>query len=1413
MITEKGSFGKSIFLIAFLTLLLSFDSVVSAVVMSNPKDRIQRGSRYVPGQVLVKFREGVDPQLITAQAQIAPKNIQRIHSIKPLTARFIKNYKAMRSPSGIFPFSGKSYKDIDAIPDDEIFREAYKSAPETEKSLYRSYKIDLPEGMTVEEAVSKLKNNPDVEYAEPNGIVKLQSTPLPNLPYIPNDRYLKIGANYRQGSWGQPYPDLWGFKSIQAIEAWNVFDTNHNGVFDAGEKQPGEDIVVAVIDSGVDYNHPDIASNMWHDANGHCGYDFVNNDDDPMDDNGHGTHVAGIIAAVGNNSIGVIGVAPKARIMAIKGINNYGDSYISNLADCVIYAADNGAEVLNCSWAYNNDSQTIKDAFSYAYAKGSVCVAAAGNFNSNVMGFSPANIDTVIAVAAVDQADRKCYFSNYGSKIIAAPGGGSGDAESDDVDNILSTIPDTLGNPNAKVSNGYYRWSGTSMACPYVAGIAALILSMDPTLTNDEVGQKIKATADDIGIPGKDDYYGYGRANAYKAVNVDIGISSPADNSFIHGTSVTIKGLANMAEGFQAYELWYAPIGDPDNAIQIPNAPDPQNRILGIWDITNCPDGKYLVTVKVINTSGKIYASSITVTVDNINDPPVFKNLDNKAMAINRINQFRVETVDPDDPATPQAPVLYSAQNLPSGAQFDPSTQIFTWQPGGADKGVYEVTFTASDGENTGSRTISLITVVIEETQITTDTGIQRMPHIYGDRIVWTDWRNAGSDIYMRNLTTGQETRVTTDSNLKWGASVYGNWIVWVSEVTGQNEAIYRYNIQSGNKYPVTANYHNHYDRQEKPAIYGNKIIWGENHIYMYDMTTGRTTTVVSNGRSQNTPVIHCGKIAYLNKDVNEQGDIYVCNLTAGSLYQITNNPAAKYDPDIYDDRIVWTDYRNAVNDSQNADIYAYNLTTGQESRITTETAHDRQTPKIYGDKIVWAEHRQATDQNTTICIHDLSTGCEGRITDSSIYDSLMIWAEPDIYENMIAWTDNRNGNHDIYMARFYFAPQITSITPTTVFPGDALTITGNNLGYHQDANSNVLFPGGINTAITSWSNNQIVCVIPDNIIPGPVYVETMGGLSNSIDINIPAPLNWHPNAPNTSNRAAYVQGVAHSGTRSLKLINSVNGQSCWYGDTITFYAPYPKTLNLSGWAKGQNISSGSLAAIDYCVVFEDNTYIWYYPNSAFPAGSYNWKNKSETKTFAKGVKSVTPYLLLYNGTGTVWYDDISISTTGNIILNSDVEQGTTQPNNWTYSGNGAWVTDASNSPTHSLKMINSYFATGYWMGANIVLNSPYPDTFTFGGYSKALNVNTGVGLYALEFFIKFEDNSTGWFFPPEIRFSAGTHNWQKKETSMIFGKKVKEIQPYCYLYDAKGTVWFDDIYAVVTSPNLVLNPGIEQSS
>ncbi|MHC4675157.1 MAG: S8 family serine peptidase [Planctomycetota bacterium] len=314
-------------------------------------------------------------------------------------------------------------------------------------------------------------NDVDVEYAELNYIISIDSEP--NDPLYP--------IQWALNNTGQMYPESGDYNpppgtmdsDIDAPEAWDVYTGSSA-------------IVVAVIDTGVDYTHRDLQGNMWTDPDGYYGYDFINGDSDPMDDNGHGTHCAGTIAAEGNNNLDIAGVCWDARIMALKSFGAGGSAPTSALVSAFYYAVENGADAMSNSWGGGAYSKTMEQAIAYAHSQGVIIVASAGNDNSTAIQY-PAYYDHVIAVAATDSNDDKASFSNYGDWVdIAAPG----------VD-ILSLRAD--GTSMGTTYDDYTTIaSGTSMACPHVAGAAALLLSIHPKIQVDELEQYLLESTDSI---------------------------------------------------------------------------------------------------------------------------------------------------------------------------------------------------------------------------------------------------------------------------------------------------------------------------------------------------------------------------------------------------------------------------------------------------------------------------------------------------------------------------------------------------------------------------------------------------------------------------------------------------------------------------------------------------------------------------------------------------------------------------------------------------------------------------------------------------------------------------------------------------------------------------------------------------
>jgi thermitase len=310
-----------------------------------------------------------------------------------------------------------------------------------------------------------------------------QRAAVAGFEYLERNYYVKSAFAPNDPLW----PSQWAPRTVRADLAWDI---------EVGEKS----VIVAVVDSGIDYHHVDLAGNYLA-----LGYDWVNDDNDPMDDNGHGTHVAGIIGAVTNNGIGVAGLA-QVTIMAEKVLNAAGSGTIVDVADGVIDAANKGARIINNSYGTYAFSMTVRNAFDYAWHRGVLSFAAAGNDNTHEPFYPAALGEFVVSVAGTDQSDSRWTSSNYGDWIeLSAP-----------AVSIYSTLP----------GNVYDEMTGTSMASPIVSGAAALVLSRCQMMSAEQVRWRLRESAVDLGAAGRDPYYGYGRVDSFSALNMPCGTPS-----------------------------------------------------------------------------------------------------------------------------------------------------------------------------------------------------------------------------------------------------------------------------------------------------------------------------------------------------------------------------------------------------------------------------------------------------------------------------------------------------------------------------------------------------------------------------------------------------------------------------------------------------------------------------------------------------------------------------------------------------------------------------------------------------------------------------------------------------------------------------------------------------------------------
>ena len=562
---------------------------------------------YAPGRLIVKLDAGLAP---TARAAVRGSGglaaalgvpqldaLLRRDGMRTVRAPFAARMQRASGLAGRFPR-----------------RAARAGAGAAPPGLERVFIVELSPTLDMEQVAAEYARLPGVEYAEPDRIMEAV--------FVPNDPFMTSS-----GSWGQTYPDLWGLLAIDAPSAWDV--------------TRGAGVVVAITDTGIDMAQPDIAGQMWtnpgeipgngidDDGDGFVddihGWDFFNRDADPFDDFGHGTHVAGTVAAAGNNGLGIAGVAYEAKVMAVKGLGSQGGGHISTLIETIVYAIDNGADVINASWG-GPESQLLSDAIAAGHAAGVVFVAAAGNAGGDFIDrFGPANVPDAITVSAFSHTDTIAFFSSFGPKVdVGAPGGGDAAPPAfEPFRSILSLRSSgTKFDPLLDVGGIYTREAGTSMAAPHVAGAAALVLAVHPEYSVEQVRQALRASSDDVDTPGYDLHSGYGRINAGRAVRLSnviaARITSPTNRAPVDG-AVYVEGTVAGA-GFVSWTLEYGPGALPTSWLPIagPSPTPVDSGPLATWDVGSLPDGTYVIRLRAMNVDGAIFEDRVPVVIDNV---------------------------------------------------------------------------------------------------------------------------------------------------------------------------------------------------------------------------------------------------------------------------------------------------------------------------------------------------------------------------------------------------------------------------------------------------------------------------------------------------------------------------------------------------------------------------------------------------------------------------------------------------------------------------------------------------------------------------------------------------------------------------------------------------------------------------
>jgi len=515
----------------------------------------------------------------------------------------------------------------------------------------------------------------------------------------------------------------WGVDKVDAEVVWG-------GIEDSKDVIPGavagNGVKVAIIDTGIDMNHEDLQGNIAG------GWNAINESGDFDDDNSHGTHCSGIVAAI-DNGIGVIGVAPEVELYGVKALDSGGSGWSDDIAAGIIWAVDNASvDIISMSLGSDYPMSLVGDACDYAETNGVLVLAAAGNDYKNMRRNTvdyPGAYASVIAVAATTSSDARAYFSSTGSQVeLAAPGY-----------SIYSTVIGSYG----------YK-SGTSMATPMAVGVAALVMSADPNLTNVEVRSILGDTAVDLGTPGRDIEFGFGRVDALAAV-VAVEPIEPIDNEqpIANVQSLTTDEDNQLAVTLTGSDLdddilTYIIVSNPSNGLLSGNAPD----------ITYTPDENYngsdSFTFKVNDGIVDSDLATISITVDPINDSPVAYD-----QAISTTMDTSVEIilsasdVDGDE--------LSYTVGVPSNGGLSGQAPNLTYTPNDSFSGEDSFTFKVNDG--TVDSNTTMVSITVSESQ-TLETSVS---------IVMTkEIKTAG-----RNTFVWAEAEVTIDVE---GAQVTGHW-------------------------------------------------------------------------------------------------------------------------------------------------------------------------------------------------------------------------------------------------------------------------------------------------------------------------------------------------------------------------------------------------------------------------------------------------------------------------------------------------------------------------------------------------------------------------------------------------------------------------------------------------------------
>lgn len=498
--------------------------------------------------------------------------------------------------------------------------------------------VSLPAG-AAERALAALQTSGLATFAE-------HDFPVQATASSPNDPYFTAGLQ-------------WHLEKIQAARGWD-YSTGSPAV------------IIAIVDSGVDATHPDLAGKVLP------GYDFIANDEDATDEFGHGTAVAGIAAAASNNGVGIAGVSWGAAILPVRVLDASGAGSYSNVINGIIFAADCGARIINLSLAGGSPSEALQAAIDYAWAKGALVVAAAGNTGSTAITY-PAACRNVLAVSATDASDLRPAWSSYGNWLdLAAPG-----------ENIVVL----------RLDGSYTTASGTSFSAPIVSGVVSLMASANPSLSNVALSDLLLTSTDDVGAPGYDSASGYGRVNAARATAAAANFRAPDlvaplatfiapdDGASIQGLS-TVNGVAtdNVAVVRMELRVDVEVIATTDSA-----------SVSCVIDSRTLPDGEHTLLLIAYDAAGNAGTCTRQVRVTNFVPPP---DLTPPTVTLSRLNggtsagNVKVRATATDNAGVTRIDFLVNGTVV---AVSTAAVAEFEWKGAKAPKGTYQLQALARD--------------------------------------------------------------------------------------------------------------------------------------------------------------------------------------------------------------------------------------------------------------------------------------------------------------------------------------------------------------------------------------------------------------------------------------------------------------------------------------------------------------------------------------------------------------------------------------------------------------------------------------------------------------------------------------------------------------------------------------------